>query len=159
MIQQTFRGLGAQSFLLSLTPSSLPTLPNHTSTLSVLLNDSGGIVDDTIITKHSPTDFYVVTNAGRAKEDKEYFQEKLDRWEGEEVSWKIMEGWGLVALQGPGAAGVLAKMADIDLEGLKFGQSGFADVGKGKVRCHIARGGYTGEDGFEVSPLKIIVYS
>lgn len=37
----------------------------------------------------------------------------------------------------------------VDLQGLKFGQSAYGEIGG--VKCHIARGGYTGEDGFEIS--------
>jgi aminomethyltransferase len=155
MLQHTFSGLSAQDFLMSLTPSSLANLGNYSSTLSVILNDQGGIIDDTIITKHSDDSFYVVTNAGRSTEDKAHFETKLKEWnaksenKGKEVKWETMDGWGLVALQGPKAAEVLQGMVDLDLSTIKFGQS--AHVNIDGVQCHIARGGYTGEDGFEVS--------
>lgn len=153
MVQHTFSGPSVQDFLESLTPSSLSNLAPYSSTLSVILNESGGIIDDTIITKHNNESFYVVTNAGRATEDKAHFEGKLKEWNakagsGKEVKWEIMDGWGLVALQGPKAAEALQGLTDVDLTGVKFGQTTFADVDG--VRCHIARGGYTGEDGFEV---------
>lgn len=156
MVQHTFSGPSVQDFLESLVPSSLSNLAPYTSTLSVILNEEGGIIDDTVITKHSNDSFYVVTNAGRAKEDKAHFEAKLAEWnaesgkgKGKEVKWEVMDGWGLVALQGPKAAEALQVLVkDVDLTGVKFGQSAFADVNG--VRCHIARGGYTGEDGFEV---------
>lgn len=152
MVQHTFSGPSVQDFLMSLTPSSLNTLAPFSSTLSVLLNDDGGIIDDTVITKHSNDSFYVVTNAGRAAEDKAHIGSKLEEWNkgnsGKEVKWEIMDGWGLVALQGPKSAEALQGLTDVDLTGIKFGQSAFADVDG--VKCHIARGGYTGEDGFEV---------
>jgi aminomethyltransferase len=50
---------------------------------------------------------------------------------------------------GPKAAEVLQSHTDKDLTAVKFGSSTYAKVGG--VECHIARGGYTGEDGFEVS--------
>ena len=137
---------------MSLTPSSLGSLANYSSTLSVLLNETGGIIDDTIITKHADDSFYVVTNAGRATEDKAHIEGKLQEWnssnKGKEVKWETMDGWGLVALQGPKAAEVLQKMVDLDLTTVKFGQGAHVDINGAK--CHIARGGYTGEDGFEV---------
>ena len=157
MVQHTFSGPSAQDFLMSLTPSSLSSLAPYTSTLSVILNEEGGIIDDTIITKHSDESFYVVTNAGRAAEDKAHFETKLKEWNagsgsgGKEVKWEIMDGWGLVALQGPKSADALQGLVkDVDLTDVKFGQTTFVDVNG--VRCHIARGGYTGEDGFEVCP-------
>lgn len=130
--------------------------------MSVLLNEQGGIIDDLIITKHTNERFYVVTNAGRANEDKAWIQARLEEWnknegKGKEVKWERLEGWGLVALQGPKAAEVLQALTDTDLTQVKFGQSVYAKVGADKIECHIARGGYTGEDGFEVSHRILIL--
>ncbi|BEI88836.1 uncharacterized protein CcaverHIS019_0201980 [Cutaneotrichosporon cavernicola] len=157
MVQHIFSGPGAQAFLSSLTPTSLDKIALNGSSLSVLLNDNGGIIDDLILTKHAEdgSKWYTVTNAGRADEDKAHFSAKLEAWNKEHpdqaVTWEILDGWGLVALQGPKAAEALSKLTDADLSALKFGQSMYAEIGKDKVRCHLARGGYTGEDGFEVS--------
>ncbi|OCF33312.1 glycine cleavage system T protein [Kwoniella heveanensis BCC8398] len=159
MLQHQFVGASVQDFLLTLCPSSLDSLSPFSSTLSVLLNESGGIIDDTIITKHSDESFYVVTNAGRATEDKAHISEKLKEWnvanKGQEVEWTTLEDWGLVALQGPKAADVVQTLTDKDLTEIKFGQSAFVELktgeGEEKVKCHVARGGYTGEDGFEIS--------
>ena len=48
-----FRGATSAAFLEWLTPSSPASLSPRSSTLSVLLNDKGGIIDDTIVPKHS----------------------------------------------------------------------------------------------------------
>lgn len=62
-----------------------------------------------------------------------------------------------VRLTGPKSQAVLQQYVDVELSTLYFGQSTFADFtvpgagASGAVRIHIARGGYTGEDGFEVS--------
>lgn len=61
-----------------------------------------------IVTKHAnDNEFYVVTNAGRAKEDGEWLSTQLENWnategkgKGKEVQWNKLEGYGLVALQG-----------------------------------------------------------
>jgi aminomethyltransferase len=89
-----------------LTPSSLKSLAPYTFTLSVLLNENGGIIDDTVITKHSDDAYYVVTNAGRRDTDLAWFKEKLEEWNasdkatGGQVEHEVLEDWGLVALQG-----------------------------------------------------------
>lgn len=157
MLQHLFTGPSSQAFLTSLCPTTISALKPHTSSLSVLLNEQGGIIDDLIITKHTDNKFYVVTNAGRATEDVAWIQTKLDEWnategkgKGQEVQWEKLEGWGLVALQGPKAAEVLQALTETDLSQIKFGQSTYAKVGQDGIECHIARGGYTGEDGFEV---------
>ncbi|KAJ9106288.1 hypothetical protein QFC21_001433 [Naganishia friedmannii] len=157
MIQQTFRGPSAQAFLSYLCPTSVSSLQPYSSSLSVLLNETGGIIDDMIITKHAnDNEFYVVTNAGRAKEDGEWLSTQLQNWnatqgkgKGKEVEWNKLEGYGLVALQGPKAGEVLQKLTPYDVSSLKFGQAAYMDIQGAK--CHVARGGYTGEDGFEIS--------
>ena len=102
----SFRGQTVTDFLEWLTPSSLASLKPYTSTLSVLLNENGGIIDDTIVTKHAPDAFYVVTNAGRRERDLSWFKEKLDEWNATDkgkqgpVELEVLENWGLLALQG-----------------------------------------------------------
>jgi aminomethyltransferase len=110
MLQHIFTGPSSLPFLSSLCPSSLSSLAPYTSTLSVLLNEEGGIIDDMIVTRHGDDGnggerFYVVTNAGRAKEDVAWITKKLEEWnalqgKGKEVKWEKLEGYGLVALQG-----------------------------------------------------------
>ncbi|KAF8633898.1 hypothetical protein AX17_004340 [Amanita inopinata Kibby_2008] len=157
MVQINFRGPTVTSFLEYLTPSSLSTLPSYTSTLSVLLNPQGGIIDDTIITKHSNDAFYVVTNAGRRDRDLAWFTSQLAEWNAPngmggksgQVEMEVLEGWGLLALQGPQAASYLQSLTCYDLRGLTFGKSAYIPI-EG-FNLHVARGGYTGEDGFEIS--------
>jgi aminomethyltransferase len=154
-----FRGPTSAAFLEWLTPSSLASLSPYSSTLSVLLNEKGGIIDDTIITKHSEDAFYVVTNAGRRDRDLAWFAQKIDEWnnnssksEKGKVEMEVLDGWGLLALQGPEAAKYLQTLTSFDLRSLTFGRSAFVPL-EG-FNLHVARGGYTGEDGFEVySPL------
>lgn len=168
------------AFLEWLTPSSLATLKPYSSTLSVLLNEEGGIIDDTMITKHSDEAFYVVTNAGTREKDLTWFHNKLAEWNTSEharegaVEHEVLENWGLIALQGaslrlsplplypltsavrpcrccsgPQAAQYLQGLTTFDLKGLTFGRSAYVPI-EG-FNLHVARGGYTGEDGFEVS--------
>ncbi|KAI0262342.1 glycine cleavage system T protein [Gloeopeniophorella convolvens] len=155
MVQSNFRGATATKFLEWLTPSSLSSLEPYSSTLSVLLNEQGGIIDDTVITKHAPDAFYVVTNAGRREEDLAWFAARLEEWNSSEraqdgpVEHEMLEGWGLLALQGPAAADHLQALTSYDLRALTFGRSAFVPLEGANV--HVARGGYTGEDGFEIS--------
>jgi aminomethyltransferase len=121
----------------------------------VLLNERGGIIDDTVITKHADDAFYVVTNAGRRDRDLAWFKDRLQEWNSSDrasngkVELEIMDGWGLLALQGPGAAPYLQNLTSFDLRALTFGRSAFVPL-EG-FNLHVARGGYTGEDGFEIS--------
>ncbi|KAF9442357.1 glycine cleavage system T protein [Macrolepiota fuliginosa MF-IS2] len=155
MVQSNFRGKTATEFLEWLTPSSLSSLNPYSSTLSVILNENGGIIDDTVITKHAADAFYVVTNASRRDRDLPWFKQKLEEWnvgeKGKEgpVEMEVLEDWGLLALQGPEAASYLQTLTSYDLRDLTFGKSAFVPI-EG-FNLHVARGGYTGEDGFEIS--------
>ena len=71
------------------------------------INERGGIIDDTIITKHADDAFYVVTNAGRRDRDLAWFKQKLEEWNAGEkakaegkVEHEVLQDWGLLALQG-----------------------------------------------------------
>lgn len=151
-------GPGALHFLQSVTPTDVASLPTHHYTLSVFLHPlTGGIVDDLIITSHGPESFYIVTNAGCREKDLAYIAEKLKPFPN--AAHKVLGGQGLLALQGPLAKDILGEYLagvtghGVDLPGLLFGHSMFIDtpaLGEGE-RLHIARGGYTGEDGFEIS--------
>ncbi|KAI0136983.1 hypothetical protein BJ170DRAFT_37991 [Xylariales sp. AK1849] len=163
MVQHRFSGPGATDFLQRITPASLKILPMHQSTLSTLLwPETGGIVDDTVITKLGDALFYVVTNAACRNKDLGYLEEQLALWRdngGAEVGHEVLDGWGLVALQGPLAVEILSEILlvpeEANLKELYFGQSRFVMV---KIRGKdlskpvlVSRGGYTGEDGFEIS--------
>ena len=52
-------------------------------------------------------------------------------------------------VSGPEAAVYLQNLTSFDLKELTFGKSAFVPI-EG-FNLHVARGGYTGEDGFEVS--------
>ncbi|VVT43732.1 uncharacterized protein SAPINGB_P000120 [Magnusiomyces paraingens] len=149
MLQHKFSGPGTTEFLEKITPSDLKALAPFSSTLSVILNKNGGVVDDTIITKHGEDDFYVVTNAGCRDRDLAFIAEQLTEFGKGNVQRSTIEG-GLLAFQGPQAAEVLQKMTRYDLNTLKFGHSAFVPI-LGLGEFHVARGGYTGEDGFEIS--------
>ncbi|KAF2401461.1 glycine cleavage system T protein, partial [Trichodelitschia bisporula] len=169
MLQHNFAGPGAANFLASITPSSPKALAPFTSTLSAFLHPDGGIVDDTIITNISSgwrDQFYVVTNGACRAKDKAFISDALAAWRRDsqhgEVSWHTLENNGLIALQGPLAAEILQSLEpkkdghELDLSTLHFGQSAwltFGDVlsGEDKSACLVSRGGYTGEDGFEIS--------
>ena len=52
-----------------MTVADISALTPGKATLSLLMNDKGGIVDDCIITKVTETEFFVVLNAGCVDKD------------------------------------------------------------------------------------------
>ncbi|KAF7997705.1 hypothetical protein HCN44_008878 [Aphidius gifuensis] len=153
MLQTEISGNNAAEYLESLTTADLKNLNQGASVLTVFTNDNGGILDDLIITKDSENKFFVVSNAGRRNEDMEIFEKRKNEYKIQEKQISLIHfdpsEYGLVALQGPSAAGILQSFVDIDLTKLKFMNSVKTKILK--MECRISRCGYTGEDGFEIS--------
>lgn len=166
-VQHRLSGPGAERFLETITPTSTASLPTNHSTLSCLLHSAtGGIVDDTVITRLGPELFYVVTNAACKAKDVAYLSQHIqdrDTSRGA-LDWEVLDNWGLVALQGPLSAEILqcaletAGVQDGDLKSLYFGQCKHVSLNLVSTSASnqdtpilISRGGYTGEDGFEIS--------
>ncbi|KAF2094821.1 glycine cleavage system T protein [Rhizodiscina lignyota] len=162
MLQHSLSGPGAAALLKQITPSSIDSLEENHSTLSCLLHPTGGIVDDTVITRLGQAEFYFVTNAGCRDKDCEFLASEISHFTKEHpelpVHWETLDDRGLVALQGPLAAdiltAVLANPEKDDLSKLYFGQCKNIAIrlaSGSTVDVMASRGGYTGEDGFELS--------
>ncbi|KAL9029541.1 MAG: hypothetical protein Q9196_002238 [Gyalolechia fulgens] len=169
MVQHRLSGPAASVLLEKVTPSSVTALPNYQSTLSCLLHPgTGGIVDDTVIARLGPETFYLVTNAACRSKDLAYLKEQITASpDSSHIDWQVLDNWGLIALQGPLSVEILhdalaaAKATDLegnefDLQALYFGQCKhfIVDVpssGAAPAPIMVSRGGYTGEDGFEIS--------
>ncbi|KAM4059576.1 aminomethyltransferase folate-binding domain-containing protein [Hirsutella rhossiliensis] len=157
MVQHTFRGPAAAAFLEKVTPSAWSNMGHMQSKLTTFLwPDSGGIVDDSVITRIGEDEYYVVTNGACLDKDSDYLDRELGSFGGG-VEWTRLDGSGLVALQGPKAVQLLkqALATDVDLDALYFGNAVWAKLkladGSKTHPVLISRGGYTGEDGFEIS--------
>lgn len=153
MLQTNIRGKDCISWFESLCPVDLQGMAVGTSSLTTFLNEKGGIIDDLIVTKVSPDQLYVVSNAGRLDVDKQLMKESSERSKrmGKDV---CVEFWGvseraLIAVQGPKAASVVQSLTDIPLHDLTFMTSRVGTVAG--VNCRVTRCGYTGEDGMEIS--------
>ena len=102
-----------------------------------------------------------MTNAGCRAKDAEFFASELASWNnGSNPAAELTElkNQGLVAVQGPLAASILESVIvdpeNVDLKQTYFGNSKFIQINlpSGPSKPVLAsRGGYTGEDGFEIS--------
>ncbi|KAG9253656.1 uncharacterized protein F5Z01DRAFT_151923 [Emericellopsis atlantica] len=157
MVQHTLKGPAAAAFLEKVTPSAWSGMEAMQGKLTTFLwPGTGGIVDDSVITRVGEDEYYVVTNGACYDKDNKYLDEELGKFGGD-VQWTRMENSGLVALQGPKSLEILQEVlaSDIDLSKIYFGQSFWAQLklkdGGASHPVLISRAGYTGEDGFEIS--------
>jgi len=143
-------------FLEELVVGDLQSLPEGHAKLSVITNEQGGIIDDTVISNRGGY-YYVVVNAACAEKDLKHMYEQLARFKRDnaqnDVSIVPLDR-SLIAIQGPLAEKSLTNLlSPLDrprLEALPFMNAAefhLPTVGP----CLVSRCGYTGEDGFEIS--------
>jgi aminomethyltransferase len=123
-----------------------PALAIGRAHYSMICQSDGGIIDDLIIYRLADDRFMVVANAANAQVVSDALAERL------EGSRAVLDdqslATGLVAVQGPRSVDVLAGLTDVDLAGIRY--YGIAEGDVAGIPAHVARTGYTGEDGFEV---------
>src|ERR1700736_2723810 len=106
-------------------------------------NDEGGILDDLMVANFG-SHLFLVVNAACKVEDEAHLRANLSNT----CVIEPLADRALIALQGPKAESVLAKLCP-DAPAMRFMDAGPRRVGG--VDCFVSRSGYTGEDGFEIS--------
>ena len=145
MGQIRLRGAQAAKGLETLVPVDILDLPVGMQRYAMFTNEHGGILDDLMVANLGNDTLFLVVNAACKEQDLAHLRQHLgDRCEIE----PLFESRALLALQGPDAVNVLARLAP-DVAKMTFMQ--FAPVKLMGADCYVSRSGYTGEDGFEIS--------
>ena len=131
-----------------LCPADILNLAAGRQRYTQFLNDQGGIIDDLMVTRPVGADgsLFLVVNAARKAVDFDLLRANLPAG----VRLTIFDAKALIALQGPQAASVLARLAPGESIAAMPFMSARAIRLLG-VDAHVSRSGYTGEDGFEIS--------
>jgi len=143
MGQARLDGAGAAQALERLVPGDIQVVKRDRIRYTLFTNASGGILDDLMVTNLGDH-LHLVVNAACKIEDIAHMKRALEP----AVRVTPLPDRALLALQGPAAATVLARLAP----GVKV--MPFMTVAThtlAGVPCLISRSGYTGEDGYEIS--------
>ena len=143
MGQIRLRGAAAASAMEALVPGDLQALAPQRMRYTLLLNETGGIHDDLMVTRVEDG-LMLVVNAACKDADLAHLQARLDR----NVTIEPHFERALLALQGPAAAAVLTRFA-AGIDRMPFMSA--AELSIAGAPCTVTRSGYTGEDGFEIS--------
>lgn len=141
------KGDDALGFLNGVVTNNVLGVDDNQAIYTAVTNDDGGTLDDLIIFKENEKEVVLTPNSGNFEKIYNWLQ---DHNNGEVEINDETSQWGLIAIQGPKAQEVLAKVTETDLdsiEGYHFLQDQTVAGVDGVV---ISRTGYTGEDGFEL---------
>src|SRR5687768_17519673 len=117
------------------------------SRYSLVCNESGGVLDDVIISREAKN-WVLVCNASNREKLVKHFS---DVRRGTDLDFDMSdqtEGTAMVAIQGPKVIDRLSEVLPVDLKGLK--RYGFTSDSVMLVKFTVFRSGYTGEDGVEM---------
>ena len=143
MGQVCLAGGGAAEALESLVPIDVIGLAPGQQRYALFTNDEGGILDDLMITNAGDY-LFVVVNANCKAQDIAHLRGHLAA----HCDIRVLEDRALMALQGPAAGAVLARLAPASRD-MVFMTA--AELEVSGIRCFVTRSGYSGEDGFEIS--------
>jgi aminomethyltransferase len=145
MGQIRLSGANAAQALETLVPVDIIDLPVGMQRYAMFTNDQGGILDDLMVANLGDDQLFLVVNAACKDQDLAHLRQYI----GEQCEIQpLFEERALLALQGPAAVTVLARLAP-EVASMTFMQ--FKPVKLQGIDCFISRSGYTGEDGFEIS--------
>ena len=143
MGQLLLSGSGLDKAVEAILPIDLGTLKVGQQRYSLLLDENGGVLDDLMVSRLEDA-LYLVVNGATKWDDIAHLREHLP----DAITLQHLDEHALQALQGPKAAAALVRHVPgvAALTFMKFGS--FTLAGH---PVQIARAGYTGEDGFEIS--------
>lgn len=143
MGQISVSGPQAAQALEHMFPVDVLELPVNKQVYALMLNETGGILDDVMLINRGG-DYLLVVNAACKANDLAKLQQHI----GKACTVTALPDMALLALQGPQAAAVMHKLLPATstlsfMRGMAFSVQG--------VSGYISRSGYTGEDGFEIA--------
>jgi len=166
MAEFRVEGEKAAAFLGYVLAGRLSTMKIGKAKYSLVLAESGGIVDDVIVYRLGEQSFLVISNAGNRDAVASAFDLAQRTWvamssevpepveeAGTLAVADVTDDYALIALQGPEARGILSSTPGVEITGAALDELGYYAWTEGTFQgapLFVARTGYTGEDGYEL---------
>ncbi len=142
MGQISLHGAEAAAALETLVPGDMLGIKPGRQRYTLFLDEAGGILDDLMVANHGDR-LLLIVNASRKQADTRHLATRIPQ-----VTAERHDDRALLALQGPAAAAVMARLSP---EAASLGFMQVACLSIAGIAVWISRSGYTGEDGFEIS--------
>jgi aminomethyltransferase len=140
------RGADAIALVNYLVSNDASKLSDGQAQYSALTTPAGAVVDDLLVYRFAADHLLLVVNAGTTEKDWDWITSHR-RSDGAELK-NVSSDYCQLAIQGPDALGILAKLTSLPLTEIKYYH--FIEGQVDGVPAIVSRTGYTGEDGFEV---------
>ncbi|WP_460799239.1 glycine cleavage system aminomethyltransferase GcvT [Microbacterium sp. GXF0217] len=151
MAEFVVEGADAASYLDHAVAGRISTMPVGKAKYSLVLTESGGIVDDIIVYRLADDRFLIISNAGNRDAVADALPQRTGSFDVTVVD--VSDDYALLAVQGPAAEAIVAATAGIDDVSIPWADQKYyawASATYAGAPLLIARTGYTGEDGFEL---------
>ncbi|WP_128476168.1 glycine cleavage system aminomethyltransferase GcvT [Halorussus pelagicus] len=144
-------GPDAEALMQRLTSNDVTDLGRGDSHYSMILDEEGTILDDTVVYRLPETDdaeYLFVPNAGHDEQMHRRWTAHRDEWDFDATVENVTDEYAMYAVQGPEAPSLVADATDDSLSDLSKFEGKYAAFAG--ADCWTARTGYTGESGFEI---------
>ena len=139
------KGAGALDFLNSVFTNDLNRITDGQAQYTLHCNSNGGVIDDLIVYRNSPTDLFLIPNASNTSD---VVADLITRKPADLEIVNLHESFGVIAVQGPRSREVINSFG-INPE---MDYMAFEHVQIAGCQVILCRTGYTGEHGYEIVP-------
>ena len=140
-------GPDAQQLITLCTVEDASRIPDQKSQYTVILRESGTIIDDTIF-MHLGSKYMMIPNAGMNEIVTCWLNDQAKKHHLKAKAEDVSREYVILAIQGPKSRETLQKLTDTDLTTVQFFGCLFTKIAG--VDCILSHTGYTGELGFEL---------
>lgn len=151
MAEFTVRGADAAAYLDYALAGRLSAMTVGKAKYSLMLTETGGIVDDVIVYRLQDDDYLIISNAGNRDAVRAALAARTDGFD--VVVEDVSDDYALIAVQGPAAEAILVATDGIDEVSIPWSEQKYYAWASARFQGEpllLARTGYTGEDGFEL---------